>query len=110
MKTVRCGLVVCLVSILSASIVNSQSLQQNLWVTNGEVNAVVFDGSTNTVFLGGAFTNVGPHTGLGALLDSTGRADLGFPRVNPTGVPTNGAVRAVAPDGSGGWYIGGGLH
>ena len=71
------------------------------WVTNGTVETIVRSG--NTIYLGGAFTRVGPRTGGGAALDVvTGFADPAFPDVD-------GIVDTVAPDGSGGWYIGGAL-
>lgn len=79
----------------------AQTLQQNLWVTNGEVNAIAYSESTNTIYIGGSFTNVGPHTDRGAALSvATGSADADFPKVN-------GIIRAVVSDGSGGWFIGG---
>ena len=69
------------------------------WVTNGSVSAVQVVG--NTLYMGGYFTQVGPPTGgwVGlTALDATRRTDL--PRVA-------GAVYAMTPDVSGGWYIGG---
>jgi hypothetical protein len=77
----------------------AQTLHENLWVTNGPVNAVATSGST--IYLGGAFTQVGPATGSGVAIDaSTGAALLPYASIA-------GVVRSVAPDGSGGWYIGG---
>ena len=61
--------------------------------------AIVSDGAT--IYIGGSFSYVGPNTGCGVPLStSTGLPASTFPRVNE-------AVRAVASDGSGGWYIGG---
>ena len=69
------------------------------WVTDGAVWAIVRDGTT--VYIGGSFSYVGPNTGCGVPLSaSTGSPAATFPNVNET-------VMAVAPDGSGGWYIGG---
>jgi len=83
----------------NVSIVVAQTVDEALWVPNGPVYAVARSG--NTVYIGGSFTFVGPPTGGGAAIDvNTGNANLAFPRVN-------GAVFAVAPDGSGGWYIAG---
>src|SRR5439155_11662631 len=66
---------------------------------NGTVNAAVLSGGT--LYIGGAFTQVGPATGGGVPIDATNGAPVsGFPKVL-------GSVAAVAPDGSGGWYIGG---
>ena len=70
------------------------------WEPNGKVLSVVRVGET--VFLGGEFTYVGPHTGSGAaLVKSSGHPDPLFPRVE------GGSVRAIEPDGAGGVYLGG---
>jgi predicted small secreted protein len=83
----------------SAGMGFAQTIDTTLWVTNGEVNAVVRDGGT--IYIGGFFTYVGPATGGGVAIDaSTGAVQQPYPMVA-------GDVRAVAPDGSGGWYIGG---
>lgn len=77
----------------------AQAARDDLWMTNGTVNAVVLAG--DTLFAGGSFTAVGPATGAGVPIDAvTGLAVPGFPHVT-------GQVNAVAPDGSGGWYLGG---
>lgn len=77
----------------------SDSARERTWITNGVVQSVVQDG--NRVYLSGLFTYVGPNTGYSALMDaSAGTVDLSFPKVS-------GWVNVVAPDGSGGWYIGG---
>ena len=78
-----------------------QTIDQNLWVTNGTVYGVVRDGAT--VYVAGTFSRVGPATGGGVPLDiSTGTPQPAFPRVV-------GIVRVVIPDGTGGWFIGGGF-
>ena len=77
----------------------AQSVDEKLWTTNGLVNAVVRSG--DKIYLGGAFSQVGPSTGGGAPLDaSSGLLPLAFPRVS-------GTVNTVVSDGVGGWYIGG---
>ena len=77
----------------------SQSVDPNFWVANGPVTSVVRDGST--IYIGGNFNRVGPATGGGVPLDASTAAPLGnFPKVA-------GVVRAIVPDGSGGWYLGG---
>ncbi len=59
-------------------------------------------GPDGTVYLGGAFTRVGASSGGGVLL----RTDCVGSRPLPV---VNGAVTAVASDGAGGFYIGGGF-
>lgn len=70
-----------------------------LFVTNGPVNALA--PGNGRVFVGGAFSRIGPLTGGAVALDSaTAVRDTAFPRVT-------GTVFAVAPDGAGGVYLGG---
>jgi hypothetical protein len=68
------------------------------WVTNGPVYAVAQAGGR--IYLGGAFTQVGPNTGFGVRLDTASGAWTSGPKVN-------GPVYVAVPDGSGGWFIGG---
>ena len=78
----------------------AQTIDSTFWSTNGPVYALARDGGT--IYVGGAFTYVGPSTGCAAALDAgTGAALAPYPRVEGT------RVYAVAPDGSGGWYLGG---
>ena len=78
---------------------DAQGPRLDLSLTNGTVNAVALSG--NTLYLGGSFSRVGAPTGSGVPLDSaSGVPRSGFPRIA-------GQVYAVAPDGTGGWYIGG---
>ncbi|MBI5215078.1 MAG: T9SS type A sorting domain-containing protein [Ignavibacteriae bacterium] len=82
-----------------ASLLPAQTIQDNLWVTNGAVYSTVRTG--NTIYIGGQFSQVGPATGSCVNINSsTGIRDADFPRFN-------GTVYAVVADGSGGWYIGG---
>ncbi|MCH8942493.1 MAG: hypothetical protein IIA48_08685, partial [Bacteroidetes bacterium] len=75
------------------------AIDEKLWVTNGEVFSEVISG--NTIYIGGSFTQIKPYTGRGAALNNTnGNYDNSMPKAN-------GTIRAVIPDGSGGWYIGG---
>ena len=64
------------------------------------VSAITGDGTN--IYIGGSFQVVGAYVGSrGAALDtSTGQPNASFPVVN-------GGISAVAPDGAGGWYIGG---
>jgi hypothetical protein len=73
---------------------------QNTWVTNNKVWAidVAPDGTT---YIGGTFTYVGPNTGGWAELTADG-GQLAGPALCVTG-----DVKAIAPDGAGGYYIGG---
>ncbi|MBI3072865.1 MAG: hypothetical protein HYY84_12180 [Deltaproteobacteria bacterium] len=70
------------------------------FVPNAEVNAIARIGCA--LYLGGSFTAIGPNTGGGAPLHgSTGALAVLAP------LAINGSVNAVAPNGTGGWYIGG---
>ena len=81
------------------AVASAQHVNSDLWVTNSSVNATAVSG--NTLYIGGNFTYVGPATGGGVPFGAgSGTAVSGFPRVH-------GTVRAVAPDGSGGWFVGG---
>jgi hypothetical protein len=90
---------VALAALLSQSAAQAQTIDEQLWSTNGNVNAVVESGGV--VYLGGTFSSVGRPTGTFAPLDAASGAVLSF---LPAVV---GDVRAICPDGSGGWYIGG---
>ena len=71
-----------------------------VWGTNGRVDAIT-TASDGTVYIGGEFTKIFPHTGQGVPVSTlTGAALSTFPSVNDD-------VRVVVSDGSGGWYIGG---
>ena len=75
------------------------------WFPAGQVNAIL--ATNDTVYIGGDFSYVGPRTGPVALFDqAAGGLQAWPPRINGTpGV--SGVVKAVVPDGSGGWFIGG---
>ena len=70
-----------------------------VWMPNGDVYAVAR--TSATLYLGGAFTHVGPYSGNGVPLDATtGQRAATFPTIY-------GRVNACVPDGSGGWFVGG---
>jgi len=70
------------------------------WDTDGTVFAVARSGSS--IYLGGDFRYVGPHTGGGAFVRRSDAAiDSSFPSFD------GGAVAAVVGDGSGGYFVGG---
>lgn len=76
-----------------------QAVDPGLWVTDLRVTAVERAGQT--LYIGGDFNFVGPATGGGVPTDAaSGVAAPSFPKVA-------GNVWAVAPDGSGGWFLGG---
>lgn len=86
---------------IASAVSLGQTLKDNVWETNGRVYATAYDPGTNTLYIGGTFTNIGPNTGTGVPLDmGTGEVKEPFPKVN-------GTIRTVVPDGTGGWYIGG---
>ena len=81
----------------------SETPNPDTWVTDGPVYSIVHgDGIT---YIGGSFTYVGPYTGsFAALSVSTGNPLPPYAHVD------GGTVYAVAPDGGGGWYIGGNFN
>ena len=82
-----------------ARLAHAQVPDTSLWVPNGPVNAVVPIGGT--LYIAGTFDRVGPSTGCAVPFDPlTAQPVLPFARVP-------GIVHAVAPDGAGGWYVGG---
>ena len=77
----------------------SDTCNQNTWVTNGYVDAIVPAG--DKVYIGGDFTQVGPYTGFGVPINSSTGAPLAaFPKIN-------GPVYAACADSNGGWFVGG---
>jgi trimeric autotransporter adhesin len=71
-------------------------------ITDGPVYAEALSGST--LYIGGNFSNVGPHTGSFATFATSSGQRAHLPPV--TG-PNNGEVLAIVSDGVGGWYLGG---
>lgn len=69
------------------------------WIVDGPVRAVAI--RDQVAYLGGEFTYVGPRTGPLVMFDPFfAESVLTAPRIR-------GVVYAVAPDGKGGWFVGG---
>jgi hypothetical protein len=85
--------------LLSPVPAEAQVLREDLWATNGPVHALAL--TDDALYVGGTFTRVGQEVGGVMTIDGTSGAILEpFPYVD-------GTVHAVAPDGKGGWYVGG---
>jgi hypothetical protein len=70
------------------------------WVPNGPVTSVAKMGEHRLI--AGSFTRIGRRTGSGVLISRrSGKAMAGFPEF------AGGYVYSFAPDGSGGWFVGG---
>jgi trimeric autotransporter adhesin len=92
-------ILVGLLLFLRATPADAQVVDSALWGTDGSVEAVARSG--NSIYIGGAFSLVGPSTGGGVpVSNSNGEPIRPFPAVT-------GYIFSVAPDGEGGWYIGG---
>ncbi len=89
--------VVLLVAAASAHALSSKPA--NGYVTNGPVDAIA--PTANAIYLGGHFTQVGPRTGPGVGINASTGKSRGLAQV------AGGRVFAVAPDGSGGFFVGG---
>jgi hypothetical protein len=79
----------------------AQTLRPEVYVTNGRVSATALSDDGQTLYIGGAFTYVGPNTGSGVRIGEASGSVL------PGGLVVNGTVRASVEDGAGGFYIGG---
>lgn len=67
------------------------------WIPNGSVSALALDG--DVLFVSGVFDQVNPPTGTFATVDAaTGAAFT-------TGANLAANVTAIAPDGTGGWFV-----
>jgi len=81
-----------------AAAAHAQAVRSDLDITDGTVYATLE--TAGRLFIGGDFAHVGPATGNSVAVSTTTGQPLWLPQVN-------GTVLAVAPDGSGGWYLGG---
>ena len=100
---VACGAVLlalaALMAMAGAAVALPSLTPADDWVTNGTVNAIAQSGGST--YIGGTFTQVGPRTGaFVGITGATGTLGSLAPQVD-------GTVGAIAPDGSGGFYIGG---
>jgi hypothetical protein len=75
------------------------SVPTSTWVTDGHVDAVAV--ANGHIFLGGAFSQVGPNTGNGVAFDTSSQA------IDPAFAQFNGPVDVSIPDGAGGFFVGG---
>ncbi|MBL0740905.1 T9SS type A sorting domain-containing protein [Chryseolinea lacunae] len=93
---------IILFALLAASLrlaAQSEEHRTDNWITDGYVDRVEY--SNGYTMLSGSFSQVGPYTGNGVATDPvTGVVDASMPKFN-------GDVYAVAPDGTGGWFVGG---
>lgn len=96
----RVGLLVAAVSCLIPASGRSQVIDSTLWGM-GLANVTAVARSGNTLYVGGAFGQVGPNTGSGVPLEyGSGISAPRFAKVN-------GEILAAVSDGAGGWFIGG---
>jgi hypothetical protein len=93
------GAAIVFTALLSVYSQPSERPLTSFWVTDGPVYSLAV--TNGVTYLAGQFNYVGPNGGSAGLLDlATGQGVHGFPVVQ-------GTVYAAAPDGNGGWYIGG---
>jgi hypothetical protein len=86
--------------VASAPRADAQVVDSTLWSVDGTVYAMARDG--NTLYVGGSFSRAASGE-MGNLIPvdaTTGDAPADFPK-------TDGSVSVVAPDGDGGWFVGG---
>ncbi len=83
----------------------AQTIQTNLPSANGAINAIRTSG--NTIYLGGSFTYLGKPYGHTVMSNtSTSTVNTNFPFI---GLESYDEVKAIAADGSGGYYVVGGF-
>ncbi|MEI7595783.1 MAG: LamG-like jellyroll fold domain-containing protein, partial [Bacteroidota bacterium] len=84
---------------IEVSLSPSNIPDSNMWTPNGTVYTIATD--ANYTYIGGSFTTIGSITGQGVELTTTSTIS------NPLFPKVDGTIYATAPDGNGGWYIGG---
>ncbi|MCD6052212.1 MAG: Transrane protein, partial [Verrucomicrobia bacterium] len=73
--------------------------REDFWVTDGTVLSLLEH--NGQLYVGGAFSSVGPNTGKGAIFSNAqSTPNLNWPKLRPR-------VHAAVSDGTGGWYVGG---
>ena len=78
----------------------SVGVQLPTWDSDGQVLSIAREGQS--IFLGGDFRYVGPHTGGGAFVHASDASlDQSFPAFD------DGQISAAVDDGSGGYFVGG---
>ncbi len=86
---------------LAAFNTSNGSMLNNIASTNSYVQTIRVKG--DTIFIGGNFTSLGfENNYIASLTTSSDIPAHDFP-------VTNGIVRCIIPDGTGGWYVGGGF-
>jgi hypothetical protein len=99
----RLSALLALAPLLSVLRAEAQTVRPEFCGADAQVEAMAISG--NTLYIGGQFRYVGRFTGPAITMDPvTGQVSASSPRVGGVTYPQ---VFAVAPDGSGGWYIGG---
>ncbi|MDH5627890.1 MAG: hypothetical protein OEY69_06310, partial [Candidatus Krumholzibacteria bacterium] len=77
----------------------------DLWGGDGDVVALAAE--NGVLYVGGNFRTLAPPTGALVAIDpATGASSLALGRIAAVSAVAGG-VRAAAPDGAGGWYVGG---
>jgi hypothetical protein len=97
----RAILLFVLLGILAAVPVQAQVTREHLWITNGVVYGSAL--YNNVLYIGGAFTRVGPNVGRGTQLDPGTGLALESAHYAKANLP----IYCVEPDGTGGWFVGG---
>ena len=95
---------ICLLVFVAGYAEISNVASVNLPVTDGPVFALAQ--TSDTVYMGGKFSYVGPWTGGGVPCASTAWTP-GGDGIFASYAKVNGYVNVSVPDGAGGWYIGG---
>jgi len=101
LPSIICCMFCCIIFFKSSA----QTVFNDIPVTDGSVKTMAFD--SNYVYIGGAFSAVYQNSGNAARLSTTSTVlSTCFPVVSKSTGGTS-SINAIAPDGSGGWYIGG---